>query len=233
MRLGVADHLGWAVAVTASADHQVVDRRRIDLVEPGLPAAPMHHVGGPHQLHRQGEPLDDTALAALVAEVRASASRATAAALDELATAVPGPILSVSLRDWPADFPDDIAVQRKVPYESRADPIMYRQVLAGLAAISVGRSTSTTRGTLRSRRLAFSATERMMCSMDRARRWAPRGRRTTGWRWRRRSPLHDLPSPVTPLTVERIFGSTGRSPIFQRGCWPSVTVVVCDCPFRS
>ncbi len=133
MRIGIADHLGWAVAVTASAVHEVVDRRRIELIEPGLPPAPVHHVGGPYQLHRQGEPLDDTALAALVAEVRTSASRATAAAFDELTVAVPGPIESVSLRDWPPEFPDDIAVQRTVPYESRADPIMYRQVLASLA----------------------------------------------------------------------------------------------------
>jgi hypothetical protein len=133
MRVGVADHLGWAVVVTASADHEVVDRRRIDLVEPGLPAAPVHHVGGPHQLHRKGEPLDDAALAALVAQVRASALRAGATALDELAAALPGPVESLSLRDWPADFPDAIAVQRTVPYESRADPIMYRRVIAELA----------------------------------------------------------------------------------------------------
>jgi hypothetical protein len=133
MRIGIADHLGWAVAVTATTDHEVVDRRRIELIEPGLPAAPIHHVGGPHQLHRQQTPIDDAALAALVAEVRASASRATAAALDELAAAVRGPIESVSLRGWPAEFPADIAVQRRVPYESRADPVMYRQVLAELA----------------------------------------------------------------------------------------------------
>ena len=31
------------------------------------------------------------------------------------------------------DFPDDIAVQRRAPYEARADAIMYRQVLAELA----------------------------------------------------------------------------------------------------
>ena len=30
MRLGIADHFGWAIAVTASADHKVVDRRRIE-----------------------------------------------------------------------------------------------------------------------------------------------------------------------------------------------------------
>jgi hypothetical protein len=29
MRVAIADHLGWAIAVTASADHEVVDRRRI------------------------------------------------------------------------------------------------------------------------------------------------------------------------------------------------------------
>jgi hypothetical protein len=124
MRLGVAHHLGWAVTVTASADHRVVDRRRIELVEPGVATAPVHH---------EGKPLDDAAAARLVASVRASAARATSAALDELAAALPEPIVSMSLRSWPLDFPDDIAVQRRVPYEARADSVMYRQVLAELA----------------------------------------------------------------------------------------------------
>ena len=39
----------------------------------------------------------------------------------------------MSLRAWPADFPEDITVQRRVPFESRADSVMYRQVLAELA----------------------------------------------------------------------------------------------------
>ena len=60
-------------------------------------------------------------------------ARATAAALDELASALPAPLLSISLRVWPPDFPDDIAVQRRAPYEARADAIMYRQELAELA----------------------------------------------------------------------------------------------------
>lgn len=134
LRLGIAHHLGWAVAVTADADHQVVDRRRIELTEPGLPVAPIHHEGGAHPMHRNGPPLDDAALAALVAEVRASAVRTAGAALDDLATSVPGPIGSISLRAWPDDAPEDIAVLRQFPHESRADSVMYRQVLAGLAA---------------------------------------------------------------------------------------------------
>jgi hypothetical protein len=133
MRVGIAHHLGWAVAITASEDHEVVDRRRIELVEPDLPAAPIHHVGGPHVLHRSGESLDDVALAALVADVRAAAGRTTSAALEELAAASPEPIISISVRAWPEDFPEDIAVQRRAPYESRADSVMYCQVLAEVA----------------------------------------------------------------------------------------------------
>jgi hypothetical protein len=124
MRVGIADHLGWAIAVTASADHEVVDRRRIALVEPGVPAMP---------IHAESKRLDVAATAALVAEVRASAARATSSALDELAAELPAPVRSIALRDWPPDFPDDIAVQRHPPYEARADAIMYRRVLAELA----------------------------------------------------------------------------------------------------
>jgi hypothetical protein len=124
MRLGIAHHFGWAVAVTASADHRVVDRRRIELIEPGMATAPIHH---------EGKPLDDADAAALVAKVRASAVRAASASLDQLAAALPEPIVSMSLRSWPPDFPEDIAVRRRVPYEARADSVMYRQVLAELA----------------------------------------------------------------------------------------------------
>ena len=124
MRLGIADHLGWAVAVTASADHEVVDRRRIALIEPGISAAPIHY---------DRSRLDVAATAALVAEARASVARAASAALDEIAAALPAPVVSISLRAWPPDFPDDIAVQRRAPYEARADAIMYRQELSELA----------------------------------------------------------------------------------------------------
>jgi hypothetical protein len=124
VRLGIADHLGWAVAVTASVAHEVVDRRRIELVEPGLSAAPIHY---------ESRRLDVAATAALVTMVRASVVRATSVALDEIAAALPEPVVSISLRVWPPDFPDDIAVQRRPPYEARADAIMYRQVLSELA----------------------------------------------------------------------------------------------------
>ena len=124
MRVGIADHLGWAIAVTASADHDVVDRRQIELIEPGISEAPIHY---------ESRRLDVAATTELVARARASVVRATSAALDEIAAALPAPVLSIALRDWPPDFPDDIAVQRRVPYEARADAIMYRQELSELA----------------------------------------------------------------------------------------------------
>ena len=124
MRLGIADHLGWAIVVTASRDHAVVDRRRIELIEPDVSPAPIHY---------ESRRLDVAATASLVAKARASVVRAASAALDEIATALPAPVRSISLRAWPLDFPDDIVVQRRPPYEARADAIMYRQELAELA----------------------------------------------------------------------------------------------------
>lgn len=134
MRVGIAHHYGWAVAVTATANFEVVDRRRIELIEPGLPAAPIHHEGGAHEMHGSGEHLDDAGLAGLVASVRASVVRMTGASLDELATALTGPITSIAVRGWPTAFPRDIAALRRPPYESRADSVMYCQVLADVAA---------------------------------------------------------------------------------------------------
>jgi hypothetical protein len=97
VRLGIAHHYGWAVAVTATDDHEVVDRRRIELLGPGLPEAPIHHDGGQWAMHGTDVP-SDAELAALVATVRASAVEVTSASLD----ALPFPIASLHVRGWPA-----------------------------------------------------------------------------------------------------------------------------------
>ena len=207
MRVGIADHFGWAVAVTASADHEVVDRRRIELVEPGMTAAPIHY---------ESQRLDVAATAALVAKVRASVVRATSAALDELATALPAPVVSISLRTWPPDFPDDIAVQRRAPYEARADAIMYRQVLAELAHArgwkvhlynakdvdAVRRSACWPSGPTRSCRVL-------------GQRWGRPGRRTIASRSPRRSSAAEIRGPrcgTRQETCSRPSSPSGRVP---------------------
>ena len=99
MRIGIADHLGWAIAVTASADHEGSGpAAKIRLTEPGISPAPIH----------TSRRLDVAGTATLVAEARASIGRAASAALDELAAALHAPVVSISLRTWPPDFPDDI-----------------------------------------------------------------------------------------------------------------------------
>jgi hypothetical protein len=124
--VGIAHHLGWAVAVTASANHEVVDRRRIELIEPGMPTAPIEH---------EAKSLSDDAAARMVARARASALRAASASLDQLAASLAEPVASMSLRAWPLDFPDDIAVLRRPPYDSRADSVMYCQLLSECADV--------------------------------------------------------------------------------------------------
>ena len=66
VRVGIAHHLGWAVAVTASVGHEVVDRRRIELIEPGMPTAPVEH---------EAKALDGDASARMVAEVHRQGQR--------------------------------------------------------------------------------------------------------------------------------------------------------------
>jgi len=122
--VGIYDHLGWAIAVTASSEHDVVDRRRIDLLEPGMPNMPIHH---------PGHGLSPDEITALVTRVRASAELATTASFDALAAGLPGSVASAHLRILPADFPTDIAIQLRPPYEAQADAIMYRQVIAAVA----------------------------------------------------------------------------------------------------
>ena len=165
-----------------------------------MPAAPIHH---------EGKPLDDAGTAVLVARVRASAVRATSAALDELVAALPGPIVSMSLRAWPLDFPEDVTVQRRPPYEARADSIMYRQVLAELARARgwdvhlydakdvEARAAST---------LARAPTR--SCSV-RGQRWGRPGQRTIGWRSRPRSWPDEL--GAVPLCAKRRRASLGTA----------------------
>jgi hypothetical protein len=122
VRVGIAHHLGWAVAVTASAGHEVVDRRRIELIEAGMPTAPVEH---------DAQRLGDAAAARMVEQVRASVLRATSASLDQLAGSLPGPVVSMSLRAWPLDFPDDTEARRPSP--------TYRCVILDLCVITRSR----------------------------------------------------------------------------------------------
>jgi len=121
--LGVADHGGWAVLVTVARDGTLLDRRRVELVDAGLPKLPHHH-------EAQGLPLDEAV--ELVERVRVSAEKHAALALDAVTMAVPR-ILGVALRERQR-LPPTIA-GRLQDYRARnvADWVMYRNALAAAA----------------------------------------------------------------------------------------------------
>jgi hypothetical protein len=121
--IGVSDHGGWAVLVTAARDGTLLDRRRVELVDDDLPAIPHHH-------EAQSLPPDEAV--ALVERVRVSAERHAILALDAVAMAVPR-VRGIALRNCP-QLPPTVA-QRLKDYRARnvADWVMYRKALASAA----------------------------------------------------------------------------------------------------
>jgi hypothetical protein len=124
--IGVADHGGWAVLVTATADGTLLDRRRVELVDEDLPKIPHHNEGQSKKL-----PIEEAV--ALVRRVQVSAERHSKLALDAVAAAVPGRIAGIALRHCP-ELPPTIA-ERITDYraQNNADWIMYRKALAAAA----------------------------------------------------------------------------------------------------
>lgn len=116
---GIADHCGWAVVVCV-ADREVIDRRRIELLEASLPSMPYHH-------DAQGLPADEAE--SLIDRVRQSAALHAANALK----ALPPNVQAIAIRKRPL-LPATIA-ERIAGYhaQTRADGVMYRDALAEAA----------------------------------------------------------------------------------------------------
>src|SRR5690242_18995619 len=74
--IGVSDHGRWAVLVTINRDRTLLDRRHIELVDPGLPKIP-------HHSECQRLPIAEAV--ALVERVQASAERRAEIVLEEVA----------------------------------------------------------------------------------------------------------------------------------------------------
>jgi hypothetical protein len=132
MVTGVADHSGWAVFVCVRAKGrvpEVVDRRRVELIEPGMPIRPYEH-----------ETLDLSMVEAerLVQEVRESAVHCAERALSRLRSSVGalGEMVSIALREPPlARIPRTVAeAHASRPVMMRADAMLYHDALCSTAA---------------------------------------------------------------------------------------------------
>jgi hypothetical protein len=136
--IGVAEHGNSAVLVTVAAGGELLDRRRVDLTDRGLPTHPHHHEGswavGRYLNIPGARTLSLPEAVALVERVRASAARGARDGLEALAAAVPVPIASIAIRVCPRLAPtieERIADNRMQTF---ADSVMYREALAMAAA---------------------------------------------------------------------------------------------------
>ena len=135
--VGVTEHGNSAVLVKVGADGELLDRRRVDLTESGLPSHPHHHEGswavGRYQNSPWAREVSLAEAIALVERVRESATRGARESLEALAVAVPVPIARIAIRVCPELPPTTEARIADNRAQSVADSVMYREALAAAA----------------------------------------------------------------------------------------------------
>jgi len=136
--VGVVEHGKSVVLITVAPTGELLDRRRIDLTERGLPTHPHHHEGswavGRYLNSPWARKISLAEAVTLVERVSESAARGAREGLDALAAAVPVPIASIAIRvcpKLPATIEERIADNRAQTF---ADSVMYREALAAAAA---------------------------------------------------------------------------------------------------
>ncbi len=129
--VSVAEHAGWAHVIGVAADDgvpSVVARRRIALIEPGLPTQPYHH-------ESLGMAEEDAQ--ALIARVRRSVAIHTAAALQQLVNelAPTHTVVALAIREPPFPrLPARVAeVWASYPLQCSADGMMYQLAICQAA----------------------------------------------------------------------------------------------------
>ena len=128
--IGIEDHYGWAhlVSVAVSgADLTLLDKRRVDLIDPHLPASPCHH----ETLQMQPSDAEQ-----LFRQVKESANRRAHIALESLiAELAPAMCRAIAIRIPPLqELPASVAeihANPRVLY--RADGMIYHQALTSAA----------------------------------------------------------------------------------------------------
>jgi hypothetical protein len=129
--VGVADHNGWVVLVSAAAPNgepTVVDRRRVGLIEKGVPSQPYHH---------ETLALGDDEAEQLLRKVKRSIAACTALAFDHLSAdlAPRYRVTSIAIRQPPlARLPATVGeVHRSYHVLCRADGMLYHSAICKAA----------------------------------------------------------------------------------------------------
>ena len=129
--LSVAEHAGWAHVVCVAAAGKVpavVERRRVTLIDPGLPAMPYEHDTAAMPEDEANE---------LIARVRKSINARALLAMQRLATelAPAHAIVALAIREPQfAELPKSVAaVRASYRLQCAADGMMYQMALCGAA----------------------------------------------------------------------------------------------------
>ena len=129
--VGVADHNGWAVLVSAAAVNgkpAVLDRRRVALIENGVPSQPYHH---------ETLALSDAESEQLLSKVRRSITESTALAFDRLSADLSPRyrVSSITIRQPPLErLPATVGeVHRSYHVTCRADGMLYHSAICTAA----------------------------------------------------------------------------------------------------
>lgn len=126
--IGASDHYGRAELVTLAAEDAVpvfLDRRRIELIDKGLPGAPYHH---------EALELDSGAAIDLVNRVRRSVAEHARTAISALLASCRARVLILPASPYDR-LPDSLEeVLRSRPLTYAADGMLYRESLAEAAA---------------------------------------------------------------------------------------------------
>ena len=129
--VGVADHGGWAILVTAAAADGlpvVVDRRRVPTIEKGVPSQPYHH-------DTLAMPDDEAEL--LLRRVKKSVAACTELAFDRLASDLQPQhrVTAVTIREPPLPRLPATVQEAHASYhvQCRADGMLYHAALCDAA----------------------------------------------------------------------------------------------------
>ena len=127
----VADHAGWAHTVCVAAPRNVpavVDRRRVTLIDPGLPTLPYHH-----ESIGMREDEANALIARVQRSIAACSSRAVREVVTELAPSYSA--VAVAIREPPfPELPDTVvAVRQSYRLQCAADGMMYQLTLCRAA----------------------------------------------------------------------------------------------------
>ena len=129
--VGVSDHSGWAHLVSAAlvdGEPAVVDRRRVELIEDGIPTQPYHH---------ETLALKKADAERLLLTVRQSIAACTARAFDRLAAdlAPRYPVSAIAMREPTlARLPETVAeAHRSYHTMCRADGMLYHAAICAAA----------------------------------------------------------------------------------------------------